>query len=218
VEQLCTLRARHAAEKAHAGDVAARTVQAEDVAVRERIVFTAGNSLTIETCIVRNLSSGVVFAPSGSSRLAVSSTVVANNGINGIIVAPEGSGVVTAALDRVEAYHQGLDGIIISGTAATGGSITAVATNSVAAGNVIGFNVLGGVPTILTVVNSVSANNGIGLHASGLSTLRLAGSTLIDNPTHGWQIDNGALIETFGDNNIRGNGANTGPLTPISKQ
>ena len=45
------------------------------------IVFNTGKSLTIENSIVRNVTSdGIRFQPSGSSRLAVSSTVVANVG------------------------------------------------------------------------------------------------------------------------------------------
>src|SRR5262245_20417609 len=65
------------------------------------IVFNSGKSLSIENCMVRNLTDyGINFVPTGSSRLAVSSTLVANIGIGGIAVGSAGSGTVTAALNR----------------------------------------------------------------------------------------------------------------------
>jgi hypothetical protein len=184
------------------------------------IWFYGGKSLTIENCFVRNITNtGIFFDPPGAGSLAVSNTVVAD-AFNGVLVKPEGAGTVTAALNRVAAYNQSDVGIFVDGTVATGGSTTAVATDSVASGNNYGFVVYSGTaPATLTMVRSVSANNTAGIYAKGsVATLRLTGSTVTDNPTVGWHIANGAKIKTFGDNNFDGNGTDVGALTPIGKQ
>src|SRR5207249_1305104 len=73
------------------------------------IVFTTGKSLTIENCVVRDHvdnggfivgeipnGNAIVFRPSGSSMLAVSRTLVADNEHHGVLVVPTGSGTVMA--------------------------------------------------------------------------------------------------------------------------
>ena len=134
----------------------------------------------------------------------------------------QGSGTVTAALSRVETYNSAAGGIVVFGASALSGSLSATVTDSVASGGTYGFysrsdDVLP-IPTILAAVRSVSAYNTNGLYAQGsAATIRLAESTVMDNPGAGWQILS-ATIESFGDNNVRGNGANTGSLTTIPKQ
>src|SRR5262249_38251058 len=104
------------------------------------IVFNSGKSLTIENCMVRNLTDyGINFVPTGSSRLAVSRPLVANIGIRGIAVGSAGSGTVTAALNRVKAYGIGSVAIYLTGSGVAGGSISATVTDSIAAGNAAGF-------------------------------------------------------------------------------
>jgi hypothetical protein len=69
------------------------------------------------------------------------------------------------------------------------------------------------------VFHSVSANNGYGIVAYGEgATLRLAQSEVTGNVVAGWSASNGGVIESYGDNYIYGNGANTGSLTSIAKQ
>src|SRR5262249_19641813 len=59
------------------------------------IQFNTGKSLTIESSIIRNLTTdGIDFNPSASSTLAISDTLVAEITVNGIMVSPTGSGTV----------------------------------------------------------------------------------------------------------------------------
>jgi len=185
------------------------------------IIFASGKSLTVENSIARNLfGTGIQFQPSGSSGLAVSNTLTADNALAGIVVDLRGSGTVTAAFSRVEAYNNS-NGIHISGlVGTTGGSITATVTDSVAAGNTFGFDVeTGSVPAALTVAHSVSTGNRHGISAGGAAAiLRIAGSTVTDNPVAGWEAVSGGTIKSFGDNNFDGNGSNSGTLSLVVKQ
>src|SRR5262249_31769650 len=135
---------------------------------------------------------------------------------------PTGSGTITAAFSRVEAHNNPASaGIYINSTSASGGSITALATDCVSVGNGFGYAVATrGLSTILTVAHSAAYGNLNGLYADGANgILRIAGSTVTDNPLTGWKIFNNATIETLGDNTIRGNGGNVGgSLTPVPKQ
>src|SRR5262249_39350328 len=60
------------------------------------IVFNAGNSLTIENCVLRNFTGtgtigrGLVFQPSAASKLAVSNTLAADNQGIGLLIQPTG--------------------------------------------------------------------------------------------------------------------------------
>src|SRR5215472_9996445 len=85
------------------------------------LVFNTGFSLTMENCVVRNLTQdGIDFQPSGNSNLSVSNTLVADNGGVGILIAPTGSGSVKAILSRVEAYNNSASGIAVLGNFSTG--------------------------------------------------------------------------------------------------
>jgi len=73
----------------------------------------------------------------------------------GIVVQSFGSGGITAAINRVEARNNGDSGVFLSGSSASGGSITAVVTDSGATGNSTGYSVnSSGVPNLLTVAVS----------------------------------------------------------------
>ena len=188
------------------------------------ISFSAGKSLTIENCVIRNLASnGIDFHPLVSSRLAVTGTLVAENGAAGIFVAPTGSGItVKATFTRVELYNnRGEAGLTVTGFASTG-TIDATATDSVAAGNADrGFLVAAGAgeaATSLMLVSSVAANNGTGIHAEGtVATLRVAQSTITGN-TSGWLSTFSGVVLSYGDNYINGNTGGETPPTLIAKR
>jgi hypothetical protein len=92
------------------------------------------------------------------------------------------------------------------------GTVKATASESVAARNgVVGIfaaSASGHAPTTLTVVRSVSANNGYGLYATDANaTLRVANSTVTGN-TNGWAADFGGAVQSYGNNSIDGNTIN----------
>jgi hypothetical protein len=180
---------------------------------QDGIVFNTGKSLTIEKCVVRNLTTyGVNFAPNASSSLAVSDTLVmniANFLAVGIIVQPSGSGTVTATFNRVETDFN-FDGIGVSSQLSSG-AVNATAVDSVAAGNSnIGFYAYSsGAAANLMLVRSVAANNFTGIEADNTgATLRVGQSALTGN-TNGWLDNNaGGVVESYGTNQITGNASN----------
>jgi len=172
------------------------------------IVFNTGKSLTVKNCAVLNLTSdGIDFFPNDSSNLAVSDTLVTNNGGNGISVIP----TALSIFSRVESDNNGGDGFSISHGNAT-------ATDSVAAGNAgIGFHVADGGPTQgaeLMVFRSVAANNGTGLAAGGgAHGILWVGQSTVTGNANGWS---GSGVQSYGTNQITGNAANQGQALTVS--
>src|SRR5664279_5636134 len=60
------------------------------------IRFIAGGALHVEKCLIKNFAAaspngnGILFAPSGASKLFVTDTYVITNGTNGILIQPTG--------------------------------------------------------------------------------------------------------------------------------
>ena len=187
------------------------------------IVFNSGQSLTVENCVIRHVtSSGINFvSTTATSALTVSNSLVADNGINGILLGPTGS--ATAVFNRVEVNNNGEHGILVDGEFSAGtNTINATVSDSVAAGNNVGFEArspTSAAPTSVMVFHSVAANNTSGgVSPNGTAaTLRLANSTVTGN-ANGWLVQSGGVVASYGDNYIDGNGSNTGSLTSISKQ
>jgi len=188
------------------------------------IVFNSGKSLTVEHCAIRNLTGfgstgdGIVFQSNTSGNLAVSNTLVSDNANNGIVVAPTTNATLKAQFTRIEVYNNGVHGIIVSGGT---GTINATLADSVSSNNgATGIGVgTGGGAASLMVVRSVAANNGIGIAAvQGANvTLRVSASTVTGNTTS-WVTGGGAILRSYGDNNIDGNGdANPAPPLIVMK-
>lgn len=208
------------------------------------IKFNSGKALTIGKSVIRNLSSsGIAFAPGASYPsgakidLAVTDTLIADNGGHGIFVQPIGNNIsVGAVFNRVETYNNAQDGIGIYGNVAgTACRIIVSVDNSIAANNDIGFKAFttAGAGSIdftasrSTASHHTSANflaQGIGTHmlvlhsnANGMNGTsfesRDNAKMFLSNsaaPTDNrWNVTNGALLITLGDNVVF---AGTGPL------
>ncbi len=135
---------------------------------------------------------------------------------------PFGSNInVKAAFNRVEAYNNSGNGIVVLGTGSTG-TINATAADSMAANNeTVGFAVQSGAGQAgasLTVVRSAAVNNGTGLIAiGGFAALRVGQSTVTGNTTS-WSATSGGFLRSYGDNNIDGNfDADPAPTTIPTK-
>jgi Right handed beta helix region len=183
------------------------------------IRFNSGQSLTIENSAIRHFTSdGIQFSPNASSKLAVSSTLVADNG-DAIIVSPTGAGAVTAVFNRVETNNNAGTGITVDGEFSTG-TVKATVSDSVAAGNssagFVAFSSPGHAPPTLMLFHSVAANNDFGLSASGGATVRVAQSMLTGNRI-GWSAP-GGFVQSYADNYIDGNaGGETAPPSTAKK-
>jgi hypothetical protein len=190
------------------------------------IKFNSGAALTIQNCVIRHFGiQGLYFQPGATSNLAVSNTFIADNAGSGVVIESFVAGTVTAVFNRVEINNNASAGLFVDSRFATGGSVDVTVSESVAAKNgTYGFAAatqLPAVPTTLTLVRSVAANNATGIYALAATsgaTLRIADSAVIANTTHGWWVDTGGVIASYGDNSISGNGANIGSLTPLSTQ
>ncbi len=171
--------------------------------------FNSGFSLVVTNCVIRNhTGSGIEYFPNVSSRLAVSNTLVADNGGRGILVQPAAASTTKVVLNRVEAVNNSQDGIRIAALT-TGLTIKAIVADSVAASNGSnGFVASGGFAGAinLMVIRSVAANNGgVGIESDGVgATIRVGGSTITGNGLFG-VIASNSFLPSYGDNNIDGN-------------
>ncbi len=189
------------------------------------IQFATGKSLTVLKCVIRNFTNrGIEFAPSASSSLAVSDTVIADNGGRGIIVVPTGPGPVSATFSRVEADNNTIAGFTVDGSSFGGGEIFVTVADSVAANNGVGFLNLtaGGGSPELSVIRSVVSNNNIGIQnagGAGVAVMSISQSAILGNGT-GWSnLGSGfSFIYSYGDNVINFNGPNQGSLFPATKE
>ncbi|MGH6846203.1 MAG: hypothetical protein ACREC0_01830 [Methylocella sp.] len=185
------------------------------------ILFNSGGNLAIENCVIRGFTfAGLNISPSTTSSFSVSNTIASNNpGLSeGILVRPIGSAVVAGVLSNVTANNN-FDGIFVSGSATTGGSLNVTIVDSVASNNVdggvIAHSLSGQAATAVMLRNVTASNNFVGLDAEAKGVLRVAHSVVTGNNT-GVSTFSGGTLFSYGDNDIDGNGINgTGALTVI---
>jgi hypothetical protein len=82
------------------------------------------------------------------------------------------------------------------------------------------FNNFGGIEasagnTQFTIFDSLISNNYTGLNINGASTIVTVGHSNITWNTYAYTLGSPAVIQSFGDNAIVGNGGNAGSLTPV---
>jgi hypothetical protein len=180
------------------------------------ILFTSGGYLNVQDCLIHGFAgTGIHFTPIGSSKLAVSRTVVSDSsGGNGIDFVPFGTGTVVGVIDHVEVDNSAGTGVSVLGDFMTG-TLSVTISNSVMASNRIHGIVTTSSAAATTVVvrsSTISNNSGDGLQANGAAAvLRVAHSTIAGNDA-GWEIMSGAALTSYGDNQIDGNAnGNTAP-------
>jgi len=182
------------------------------------ISFVSGAALHVHNSVIRRSSDGIRFAPaSGTSKLYVADSVIADNSGFGILVFPSGSGGAKVVLDRVRENTSGT-GINFFGDLTTG-SITATVRDSVAAGNLgLGISAFesGSGTTVVTVDRSAAVNNGTGIFADGAgATIRIGDSTVTGNNI-GLSTSTGGVIDSYGTNKVNGNGSDGAPTNTIA--
>jgi len=188
------------------------------------IVFNSGQSLTVEDCVVRNVTNdGLQFFPNGTNqaRLAVSNSYFVDNQSFGVDIQPQSSGTTIAAIDRTGLYGNEL-GLYVGGTNSTG-ALTVAVTDSVAANNGSqGFIVQSSTThsiSNLSLTHVLSEGGGIGVEATGPNaTLWLAQSTVTGSSINGFAASLGGVIKSFGDNYFAADASNLGSLTSAGKQ
>src|SRR5262249_45915045 len=87
------------------------------------IKFNTGKSLTLESCIVRNLTlNGLQFASFAgpTQRLFVANSSFNENQNSGILIETTNSGAITAGVERSTFYGNGIAGLTVFGNSGTG--------------------------------------------------------------------------------------------------
>jgi hypothetical protein len=190
------------------------------------ILFNSGGSLTVRDSVIRNFGNdGIIFGQSLSnmtSQLYVVNTLVSDNVGCGIVVDPTGPGTTNSVINHVKMENNVCGGLLVITSTQT---MNVTVTDSISAsngsnGSNSGINVIssGGTQVGVMVRNSTIANNALdGLQASGTgATIRVTRSTITGNNT-GWAASSGAVILSYGDNNIDGNtNVNTEPPNPLT--
>jgi hypothetical protein len=197
------------------------TIQGVDTMGGTGLSFNTGFTLTMTNCVVRNLvGNGIELLPNATSNLAISNTLVADNGVDGILLQPSGSGTVKAVFDRLE-VHSNFNGIRVSGGFSTG-TVTATVTDSVVhnqnmSSGLLADSTAGRAPTNVMMIRSVSANNSSGIVAFANSTVRVSQSSLTANGV-ALLTSGGGSILSYADNNIDGNGSGETPSGSLARK
>jgi hypothetical protein len=181
-----------------------------------------GKSLVIENVVERGAQNGLSYNSTAATpqTLAVSDSTFADNASYGITVKTVGSAAITATLDRVGLYGNGVNGLWVIGNDGFGALNVAV-TDSTAAGNgYTGFSAMsapGGSVITLALARCTSSGNLNGVAVDGsIATMRLAQSTVTGNNV-GYSVSGGA-IASYGDNRIDSNGSNSGSLGAVARR
>jgi len=188
--------------------------------------FVSGASLTVEDSIIMNFAAGnatgIRFAPSSPARLFVHNTVIVENGSGAgggaITIAPSGnSGSAVATIQNVQMFNNTNHSVRVDTTGNIGGGANVTIDGSVLASSVAGVVVnqpVGTSPATVMISNSTIANNlTFGLQATGASArIRVGTSTITNSGTAASQAG-GAIINTYGTNQINGNATSDGTFT-----
>jgi hypothetical protein len=191
------------------------TLDGDNVTGTVGIRFNSGGSLNIQNSVIRNFGvDGIYFGLTGStaSQLFVLNTLVSGNGVEGIYLVDAGSGGVVAVLDHVETEDNGTDGLFVSTFSQT---VNVTVSNSVSANNAVGIVVgaaSSGSANVMVQNSTIANNTAYGLAANfSEATIWVTRSTITGN-ADGWETNSSGTVTTFGDNNIVGNGSgNTAP-------
>jgi hypothetical protein len=150
------------------------------------------------------------------AKLIVSNTIIRNNSLHGIQIGTDTGFVssVKASLDEVKCVGNTLSGVFL------GGGTRATIRNSVMNlnGNAgVQVSEEAGGTTEAEITNTVLSHNTFGIFAGlGASLTRISDVTITDNGT-GVSL-NGGVVESFGNNNVRGNVGGNNGLTGVGQQ
>ena len=187
--------------------------------------FINNGTLHIEDSVIRRFNAanslGVSVAPTGPAELYITNTIIAENGNaatgGGIEIKPGVGGSVLAVLRNVRSHNNANNGLRGDSTS---GAVTIVVEDSSISGNANGVVAAGGPSSLRVMLNgsTVANNSGIGVLASGATSLMRVGDTTITGNATGLSFGGGATVNSYGDNRLDGNttadGAFTAPVIP----
>ena len=178
------------------------------------INFVAGGALHVEDCDIYGFSAeGINFTPTASSELYVNNTTLRNNAVGAVYVHPGASGNAFVAIGNVQMVGNG------RGLRVEDGAVVLVKNSVAAGGSTTGFNVATvSRAATLTLDGTASTNNTTsGIRSVGpLSSVRITGTTVVDNGEIGLASVSGGNIISFGNNRVFGNTGGNGAPTATS--
>jgi hypothetical protein len=168
---------------------------------------------------------GILFQPSGASKLYVSNTSVFNNGTGasggGILTKPSGSAtnLVTIVNTLVE---NNIGGITADGSGTTGTTVfrmfNTVSAGNTASGITVTTPAVGGGIVGMMIDRSAILNNATGINSAGVkSFVSLSNSTVAGNNL-GLAASGSGSILSYKTNNILGSNVSDGTLTGTLSQ
>jgi len=176
--------------------------------------FNSGFALTLTNCVVRNhTGTGIELFPTVTTEIAISNTLVADNGGDGIALMPSGLGVANALFNRIEVYNNSHRGVAVDTAASTAPANTifythvteSVVHNNLQAGFYIATSasLFNAVSPIVMIDRSVVANNAFGINndPARSGAVHVSQTTVTGNT----KTRQGFLV-SYGDNYIAGNG------------
>jgi len=202
------------------------------------INMTAGNRLTVENCVISNLTQNGI-SVNTAATVRVTDSIVRDNGAIGIYL----QNGVTATITRAVVSGNANFGIYLNGN--TPSTSTLDIADSTVDGNFYGIVAQSTVSTAilklsvrdsrivrnlnyglavesdagaaasLTASNNMVSNNAIGLGASGAGAQAIStGNTVTGNANFGF-LNNGGAFVSAGNNTVYDNGANIGTITAV---
>jgi hypothetical protein len=197
------------------GDVALRglTIEGNDNGV-DGIGLSNASSLAIVNCSIRHFThDGIYLQPTGELALSILNTIASNNGNDGIDLSPSGgSGEIIGVIDHSTATSNTVDGMNVYGANAGGLVAEITIVNSVSANNgrdgVVAYTTAGNTATTVMVRDTTASYNAAsGFLANGTAEMILAHSEATGN-SYGIYINTDASGHSFGDNHVYGNLSN----------
>jgi hypothetical protein len=173
-------------------------------------IMHISGTLFVEDTVVDGWQRGIYTANTGSApeKLFVKGSVSRNNTMVGL--ATEANTAVAFSIDG-SFFENNSSGIALFGG-------TGRVSNSTMTGNSTGAHVGNAGVQAAFQRCEVSGNGTVGLRASNGSTLRVSGSTIVQNGI-GLELLSGATVERFGNNLIRGNTTNlSGAIAAVGLQ
>ena len=206
------------------------------------ISMTAGNSLTVENCVISNVTKDGILV-NVATNVNIIDTTVRRNGNNGITL----QNGVTATITRAVVSGNAIFGIYLYGN--TPNTLTVDIADSTVDGNTFGIygqssvsnNTVklsvrdsrivrnssssvvatsdNGSSVSLTASNNMVSNNVYGLVAAGAGAKVISTGNTVTGNTSGGFINSGAVFESAGNNTVRDNGpASAGTITAVGTQ
>ena len=205
------------------------------------INMTAGNRLTVENCVISNLSqSGILVNAAATVRVTDSIVrdnagfgITLQNGVKATITRALVSGNVsfglllygntpsTSTLDIADSTVDGnYYGIVAQSDVSTAILKLSVRDSRIVSNSSVGLYAQSnsGAAASLTASNNMVSNTVYGLFAAGAGAKIISTGNTVTGNTSGGFINSGAVFESAGNNTVRDNGANNGTITVIAAQ